>query len=376
MKLKIGEKYQPVVNYPSLLEEQNYLGELSGYYHEESNEYNIVNFDAPFKQRIGEIKQNKPEYIPDGELIGYWENEKLVFSQGGVICKNSPFDLVVNVFSRNSGLLETKEMLEKKVIIAGVGSVGSLVALELARSGVGSFLLIDIDTLAYHNICRHQLGLVDIGRFKASAMKDKILQINPNANVITQIATVESVDKETFDDFITKETILIGCIDNIEGDLYANKVSKIYKIPFVSIGLWHRACAGEVFYSIPGKTPCYECIKGEKAENNMSHRVTQNHRFYTNEENLEELQFEPGISADINFVTEIGIKLIIDILNKDNPLYIPKIINSLTQFTLICNTNDDRIGGKHSGLFSYPLQVTTSIEPDYNDSCRACKIQN
>ena len=43
-----------------------------------------------------------------------------------------PFDLVTNLYSRNTGLLESKVMLKKKVLIAGAGSVGSFIALELA----------------------------------------------------------------------------------------------------------------------------------------------------------------------------------------------------------------------------------------------------
>jgi molybdopterin/thiamine biosynthesis adenylyltransferase len=217
------------------------------------------------------------------------------------------------------------------------------------------------------------LGINDIGRFKVSAVKDRILQINPKANVITQILPIESVEKEIFDHFITQNTIIVGCIDNREGDLYANKISKIYKVPFLSVGLWERAFAGEIFYSIPGETPCYECIFGKKAQS-VSPRSSQNHRFYTDEENLEDVQFEPGIAVDINFVTEIGVKLIIDLLNRENPSYIPKLIDHLTQFTLVCNTNDRRIGGVNAEIFSYPLQVSTSIEPEFSESCSSCKL--
>jgi molybdopterin/thiamine biosynthesis adenylyltransferase len=374
MKRKAGSTYHPVVHYPSTIEEEGYVGDLFGYFHEESNEYNVVNFDSPHKTRIGEIQPYKPVEIPQNMLTGFYDDGKLIFHQGEQICEKNPFDLIMNIFSRNSGLIESTEMLGKKAVICGLGSVGSLVALELARSGVGNFLLIDIDTLAYHNICRHQLGIADIGRFKVSAVKDRILQINPHANITTQNIPIEEVEKGVFDSFITGDTVIAGCADNIEGDLYANKISKIYKIPFISIGLWERAFAGEIFYSLPGKTPCYECMFDEERRRVISFRPSQNHRFYTNEENLEDVQFEPGIAVDINFVSEIGVKLIIDILNINNHSYVPKLINHLTQFTLVCNTIDKQIGGDNAGLFSYPLQVTTSIKLDYSDSCRACKI--
>jgi len=373
MKRKVGAAYQPVVHYPSIIEEQGYTGELLGFFHDESNEYNVINFDSPYMTKIGEIIEKKPNVIPENELLGFYNDGKLIFYQGEIICEKKPFDLIMNIFSRNSGLIESSIMREKKAIIIGLGSVGSLVAVELARSGVGNFLFIDIDTLAYHNICRHQLGVNDVGRFKVSAVKDRVLQINPSANITTQKIPIEEVEKNVFDSFITENTVIIGCADNRESDFYINKISKIYKIPFISIGLWERAFAGEIFYSIPGKTPCYECMFGNKKSNAVSFRSSQNHRFYTNQEHLEDLQFEPGIAVDINFVTEIGIKLIIDIINTNNKLYVPKLINHLTQFTLVCNTNDKRIGDVNAELFTYPLQVTTSIELDYSDSCSTCK---
>ena len=94
----------------------------------------------------------------------------------------------------------------------------------------------------------------------------------------------------------------------------------------------------------------------------ISGRVSQNHRFYTNETELQNISFEPGISVDINFVTIIAIKLIIDLLNIDSEKYIPKLIKHLSQYTLVCNTNNPEIGGENAEIFSYPLQVTTSIE--------------
>jgi hypothetical protein len=66
--------------------------------------------------------------------------------------------------------------------------------------------------------------------------------------------------------------------------------------------------------------------------------------------------------------------LIIDILNINNNSYVPKLINHLTQFTWVCNTNDTRVGGDMAEIFGYPLQVTTSIKPDFSDLCKACKI--
>jgi hypothetical protein len=161
--------------------------------------------------------------------------------------------------------------------------------------------------------------------------------------------------------------MIIGCADNRDGDLYAdNTIAGTYNLPFMSVGFWERAFAGEIFYCFPEGMPRYEDFYNSLGE--TSGRVNQNRRFYTNEENLEKTVFEPGISVDINYVTTIAIKLSIDILNRNNKTYKPKLINNLTQYTLICNTNDPEIGGEMAEIFSYPLQVTTSITVDYYNS--------
>ena len=71
--------------------------------------------------------------------------------------------------------------------------------------------------------------------------------------------------------------------------------------------------------------------------------------------------FEPGISVDINFITTIAIKLVLDLLNRNNPVYTQRLTHFLTEYTLVCNTENEKIGGKMARLFTYPLQVSHSI---------------
>ena len=356
---------RPVVHYPAAIESES-DGRLYGYYHRETNEYNILSPTAhshyDFLGTIGDSSDapdcsaNEQAAIPP--IRGKRVDAALHFWQAGTKCIAKPYDLKEHVFSRNTGILETDVMLQKSVIISGCGSVGSLVALELARAGVGRFLLVDNDTIDYHNICRHQCSIEDVGKYKVSAVKERIAQINPNAIVRTQPKVIERVTESVFDDFCDEHTAIIGCADNREGDLYADKLSKHYRAPFVSIGFWERAFAGEVFYSIPGETVGYESI----FNGSISARVSTNRRIYTFEEDVQNVHFEPGISVDISFVTLVAIKLIIDLLNRDNDGFVPRVLNDLTQFTLVCNTNDPRIGGENAEIFAYPLQITRSIQ--------------
>ncbi len=338
----------------------NKIKKLYGKYFEDTKIYNIFPLELENKgDFLGEVLDRKIE-LKNG-FCAKFQNDKLHFYYDKKEIKVSSYNLYQNIFSRNSGILETDVMDHKKAIILGCGSVGSLVALELARAGVSHFILCDADIVEYHNICRHQCGIEDVGDLKVNAVKKKIKSINPRAEVITFEGIIQNLPKKMLDAFCVPEnTIFVGCADNRSADVYANRISIYYKAYFISIGFWERAAAGEIFYHIPGLgQPCYECALGHGSE--ASFRSIGNHHVYSNEENLEKVKFEPGISVDINFVTTIGIKLIIDILNQTNKDYIPRLLNYLKQYTIICNTNEKALGGEMVEIFSYPLQVSTSL---------------
>lgn len=296
----------------------------------------------------------------DGTLRFFWKGAEI---------KAEAYGLYQSIFSRNSGILETDVMSQKCAVILGCGSVGSLVAMELARSGVANFVLCDADTLEYHNLCRHQCGIEDVGDLKVNALRRKILNINPKAQVRIFGGVVQNIPKTILDEMcMAHGTIFVGCADNRTADVYANRIAAYYDAAFLSIGFWERAFAGEIFYYIPGENmPCYSCALGDGGS--VSGRVEANHHVYSNQANVEGLKFEPGISVDINFITSIGIKLIIDILNRDNRDYIPRLLGHLKQYTLVCNTSDPAIGGEMVEIFSYPLQVTTSLVVGFGKGC-------
>jgi molybdopterin/thiamine biosynthesis adenylyltransferase len=306
-----------------------------------------------------------------GRLTGHYIHEKPVFTFHGCTCEVEYYSLVQDVFSRNTGILETSALLNAKAIVSGCGSVGSQVALDLARSGVGNFLLVDNDQLAYHNLCRHQCGITDVGRLKVNAVRDRILDINPNAKVQATPTIVERIPKDTWDEWLDSETVIIGCADNREADVYANRLSQLYLSRFVSIGLWERAFAGELFWSVPGETPCYYCAFGEKS-NSLSYRPSQNRRVYTTEEDLSKLTFEPGIAVDIGFVANIGVKIALDLLGRG--VRPPRVLDTLKQFTLVCNTTHVKVADDLQEIFDHPLQVTRSIEVEKLVGCPHCGL--
>lgn len=94
-----------------------------------------------------------------------------------------------NQFSRTELLIGKdgiKKLQKSKVAVFGVGGVGSFVVEGLARAGVGHFALIDYDKYDITNINR-QIGALHstIGKYKVEVMKERILDINPDAIVET-----------------------------------------------------------------------------------------------------------------------------------------------------------------------------------------------
>jgi len=339
---------------------------IYGFYHKSTRIFNIVGTSRVQKSRkIGIFGR-----LTEKGLCGINTDNGFCFYNNGVECDVQSYNLKMDVFSRNSGILETTMMMEKTAVIVGCGSVGSLVALQLARSGVGRFLLIDSDILEYHNVCRHQCGIESVGSYKVDLIRDRILSINPSAFIKVFKGAIQRVPLELFEEFCNIDSIVIGCADNRSSDVYSNRVAMGHSSAYLSIGFWERANVGEIFYWLPkSNMPCYECALGFGVDSTLSGKVSaNNHHVYVSNSNLDEVNFEPGIYADISFITEIGVKLALDILNR-NSSYRPRLLNSLTQYTLICNTCDPQIGGDDVEIFSYPLQVTTSLEVSFQKHC-------
>ena len=94
---------------------------------------------------------------------------------------------MLNQFSREE-LLIGKEALKKlqnaKICIVGIGGVGSFVLEGLARAGVGNFVLVDDDKVCLTNTNRQIIALKStVGKPKVEVAKERVLDINPKANV-------------------------------------------------------------------------------------------------------------------------------------------------------------------------------------------------
>ena len=90
---------------------------------------------------------------------------------------------------------------EAYVCVIGLGGVGSWVVEALSRSGVGNLCLIDFDDICVSNINRQLPALSSTaGKFKAEVLRDRVLDINPEANV----EVIDYCRPNNVDDLLTK----------------------------------------------------------------------------------------------------------------------------------------------------------------------------
>ncbi|ACO87019.1 tRNA threonylcarbamoyladenosine dehydratase [Clostridium botulinum] len=109
-----------------------------------------------------------------------------------------------------------KEAIEKlnksKIVVLGVGGVGSFVIEALVRSGVGNITIVDNDTIDITNINRQiHANLNTVGKSKVEVMKERILSINPNCNVKIH---EEFINKDNISELVAKDTdYVVDAID-------------------------------------------------------------------------------------------------------------------------------------------------------------------
>ncbi|CAM2079522.1 MAG: tRNA threonylcarbamoyladenosine dehydratase [Clostridium sp.] len=129
--------------------------------------------------------------------------------------------MALNEFCRTE-LLIGEEGIEKlhnsKVIVFGIGGVGSFVVEALTRAGVGNLILVDNDTICISNLNRQiHATQATVGNVKVEAMKARVLSINPNCNVE---AKQEFITADNIQEIIPEDIdYVVDAIDTVTSKL-------------------------------------------------------------------------------------------------------------------------------------------------------------
>ena len=139
-------------------------------------------------------------------------------------------------FSRTE-LLLGKEAMDKlsksRVAVFGIGGVGGYVCEALVRSGVGAFDLIDDDKVCLTNLNRQIIATrKTVGKYKAEVMKERILEINPDADVRIHkcFFLPENADEFQFDEY----DYVVDAVDTVTAKITLVMKAQEMNVPVIS----------------------------------------------------------------------------------------------------------------------------------------------
>lgn len=286
-----------------------------------------------------------------------------------------------SLYSRNKGILELNILENKRVMIVGLGSFGSQIAIELAKAGVGHFALMDFDRVELHNLARHTSTINDLGRLKTDVISDAIKGKNPYAEVDKfPINIIEHPD--ILREQCSKADIVICATDN-------NRSRFVLSEQLVSLsktGIFGRAITraegGDVFIYRPGG-PCYCCLIGngwydaarEEITNEVSARRDGRIAAYVSAQDADAM-VQVGLSADIEPMCNMMVKLALVELSRGTESGIKSLEEEfVAPYYIWVNRRERKYG--NWGCFANPGHMPTimrwyGVDVDRDEGCSLC----
>ena len=161
-----------------------------------------------------------------------------------------------NIILEQIGGEGQEKLLAAKVLIVGVGGLGSPAALYLAAAGVGTIGLLDGDQVDLTNLQRQIIHHTnDVGRRKVASAKKRIRAINPDVTVRTYDVWARA---DSIRDIVREYDFIIDATDNFPAKFLINDACYLERIPFSHGGILQFE--GQLMTVIPGQTACYRCL--------------------------------------------------------------------------------------------------------------------
>ena len=222
------------------------------------------------------------------------------------------------LFARVERLFDVEAFRDLWVLIAGCGSGGGQVALQLVMSGVRRFILVDMDELEVENVIRHVCGLRYVGWRKTAALADVLRDRNPEVEI-------RSFDEDVLEwpgleDEVERASVVVIGTDNEPSRYRLNEECVKTATPFTVGRVFTRGIGGEAYAYRHGIAGCLACLEGLLERTRFREGVreidlaTEEERQRMYDLEIEEIKDSPGLSVDICFIAAFHTRLTLDAL--------------------------------------------------------------
>lgn len=161
-----------------------------------------------------------------------------------------------------------EKLLSARVLIVGLGGLGSPVAMYLAAAGVGQLILADFDKVDLSNLQRQIAHTTEsIGQTKVESAARTLTALNPEVQIscITQ-----ALDADTLAAQVLMADVVVDCCDNFATRFAVNAACVEHKIPLVSGAAIRLEGQLAVFDNRAASAPCYRCLYDQDSEENTT----------------------------------------------------------------------------------------------------------
>jgi molybdopterin-synthase adenylyltransferase len=273
-------------------------------------------------------------------------------------------------FQRIESLFDLQLLANTNVLVAGCGSGGGNVALQLVMSGVRNFTLLDRDILGPENVIRHVCGRSFVGHKKVDALADVLADRNSNVRIEkidADIMSFTGIEKA-----IRESDAVVLATDNEPSRYRVNELCVQLGIPFVVGRVFTRGIGGEVFSYRPKSGGCLACLESVLQRTTFRQGikeidlVSEEEREQIYGMEVAEIKDSPGLATDISFIASFHARFVLDAIVRrlsERPQYFEPIDENY----LIWGNRPVHPFHKH-----FQLQRMT-LDPQ--DGCAVCAVR-
>jgi molybdopterin/thiamine biosynthesis adenylyltransferase len=183
---------------------------------------------------------------------------------------------------------------ELAVAICGCGSVGSAVALDFARMGVGTLYLVDPKNIKPASLLTHPVDVTDIGRSKARTMARRCKAINPAARVFAFAGPVEALGL----DALVDADVVVMATDRLSAEVHIGQTCLHLGKPLVQAAVHGETLAVNIrfFSNRNGQGPCPACAYGRLEREHLNREVRYSCEGAPHGDNVSQANEQPTMS--------------------------------------------------------------------------------